>query len=59
MLEKNCIIFVKEKKGYTGFFKNRPNVIAEGDTKKKMVENLTTLLKAVNKYQAKQKKEKK
>ena len=37
-------IFVEEKNGYTAFFVQFPNIIAEGDTKTEVTENLFKLL---------------
>lgn len=48
------IIFVGNRlDGYTAFFKERPNIIAEGDTKREAKENLLRLTNEVIKHQNK------
>jgi predicted RNase H-like HicB family nuclease len=51
------IVFVEDPKigGYTAYFKNIPNVIAEGETKQQAYDNLIELLAIVVEYKERQK----
>ena len=46
------LIFVEDPKcgGYTAFFKQRPDILAEGDTKKVAKRNLLNAVYDINKY---------
>ena len=50
------IIAVEEKSGgYSGFFKDRPDILAEGDDYEGFVKNLKGLRKTVEKFESKSK----
>ena len=59
-MEKLSIIVINDSKsGCTGFLKDRPNVIAEGDNTVEMVKNMLNLTRAIKEKEDKEKKEKK
>lgn len=59
-MEKLRIIVVDDPNGgCTGFLKDRPNVIAEGDNTVEMVKNMLNLTRAITEKEDKEKKEKK
>ena len=53
-MEKISIISVEDPKGgFTGWPKDRPNIIAEGNTYPELVENIINLVKSVNEHENK------
>ena len=59
-MEKISIISVEDPKGgFTGWPKDRPNIVAEGDTYPQLVENVINLVKSVNEHENKTRNEKK
>jgi hypothetical protein len=53
-MEKISIISVQDPKGgFTGWPKDRPNIIAEGDTYPELVQNVINLVKSVNEHENK------
>lgn len=56
-MEKLSIISVEDPKGgFTGFLKDRPNIIAEGNTHVELVQNLMSLVNSVKEHENKLKK---
>lgn len=56
-MEKISIISVEDPKGgFTGWPKNRPDIVAEGDTYPELVQNVIKLVKDVKEYENKEKK---
>jgi predicted RNase H-like HicB family nuclease len=53
-MEKISIISVQDTNGgYTGWPKDRPNIIAEGNTYPELVQNVINLVKSVNEHENK------
>lgn len=53
-MEKLNIICVEDPKGgYTGFLKDRPDIIAEGETYVELLQNLIDLVKSVKEFEKK------
>lgn len=56
-VERISIISVEDPKGgFTGWPKERPNIVAEGDTYPELVQNVINLVKSVEEFEKKEKK---
>jgi len=56
-VERISIISVEDPKGgFTGWPKERPNIVAEGDTYIELVQNVINLVKSVEEFEKKEKK---
>lgn len=46
-IEVTCVFVQDKSKGFTAFFSQLPNIIAEGDTKDEAIKNLMSAVKVV------------
>ena len=59
MISKKIISVEDSNGGYSGFFEDRPDILAEGDTYTEFVDNLKNLRKSVKKFEGRFKNSKK